>query len=113
MEERLRRFFGDFVRYPFLMVEGRVRFHSCTICFNTDYNVQVNPNLVFPSVLYAITMPCAYFTMTSNRTHPYVSLWALYFEPISSHAVLVFRHEVGTVFLGIIGVGEEHTFVTL
>lgn len=34
-----------------------------------------------------------------------------YLETISSHADFVFGDEVGTFFLGVIGVGKEHTLV--
>ena len=37
----------------------------------------------------------------------------LYLETIALHADLVFRDEVGAVFLGVFGVGEEHAFVAL
>lgn len=34
-------------------------------------------------------------------------------EPVSRHAVFIPRHQAFTVFLGIVGAGEQHAFVTL
>lgn len=49
-------------------------------------------------------------TRIIHRLHP---TNPLYLETVALHADLVFRDEVGAVFLGIFGVREEHAFVAL
>jgi hypothetical protein len=50
--------------------------------------------------------------MISSQVHlPLLLAFLSYLEPIASHTVLVFQHEVGAILLGIIRVGEEHAFI--